>query len=109
MAQVEFQYNGINTIIQCQENQKILDICNNFISKSNLNENELFYFYDGKGGVQFDKNLTFYQMANSIDKTRKKMNILVINNETINNNESKIKSKNIICPQCYENIKIKIL
>ncbi len=108
MAQVEFQYNGINTIIQCQENQKMSEICDKFISKSNLNENELIYFYDGKVGAQFDKNLTFYQMANSIDKSRKKMNILVINNKTINNNKSKIKSKNIICPQCNEDIRINI-
>ena len=108
MAEAAFHYNGITTIIQCQENQKMSEICDKFISKSNLNENELIYFYDGKVGAQFDKNLTFYQMANSIDKSRKKMNILVINNKIINNNKSTIKSKNIICQQCYENVKIKI-
>ena len=81
MTQAEFQYNGVSTIIQCQENQKMSEICNNFISKSHLNENEINYFYDGKGGSQFNKNLTFKQMANAIDKERKKMNILVMINE----------------------------
>ena len=57
MTQVEFQYNGVSTIIQCQENQKMSEICNNFISKSHLNENEINYFYDGKGGSQFAENI----------------------------------------------------
>ena len=72
MAQVEFQYNGTNTIIQCQLDQKMLEICNNFQSKSNINEININYCYDGKGGSQFNKNLTFYQMAYSLDKARKK-------------------------------------
>ena len=107
MAQVEFQYNGINTIIQCNDEQKMYEICNNFISKTNINENNINYVYNGKGGKQFDKNLTFNQIANSYDKARKKMNILVINNENINNNNILIRSKNIICPICGEDIKIK--
>ncbi len=110
MAQVEFQYNGINTIILCQEDQKMVEICNNFITKSYINEDGLLYCYDGKSISQFDNNMTFNEMANSIDKQRKKMNIIVINNENINsnNNESLIKSKNIICPKCGDNIRIEI-
>ena len=108
MAEVEFQYNGISTVIQCQEEQKMADICNIFIKKSNIDENNINYFYDGKGGTQFDKSLSFKQMANSLDKQRKKMNILVIGNETMHENKATIISKNIICPQCGEDIKIKI-
>ena len=109
MAQVEFQYNGTNTVIQCQEYQKMSEICNNFITKSHINENEINYFYDGKGGAEFNKNLTFNQMANSMDKKRKKMNILVISqDDTIIDNNNIIRSKNIICPECNEDIKMKI-
>ena len=107
MTQVEFQYNGINSIIQCKEDQAMFEICNNFISKSHLNEKNINFVYNGKGGKQFDKNLTFNQMANSYDKTRKKMNILVIANDTINNKDELIRAKNIICPKCGEDIKIK--
>ena len=82
MAQVEFQYNSINTIIQCKEDQTMYEICNIYISKSNINENNINYVYNGKGSKQFDKNLTFNQVANSYDKTRKKMNILVIDINT---------------------------
>jgi len=44
MALVEFIYNGIMTEIQYQEFQKMEEICNNFIRKSNINENEIYYF-----------------------------------------------------------------
>jgi len=108
MASVEFIYNGIMTEIQCQEFQKMEEICNNFIRKSNLNQNEIYYFYDGKSNAQFNKNLTFSQMINSIDKSRKKMSILVYNIENNQNNKSKIKSKTIICPQCNEDIKMSV-
>ena len=108
MAYVEFQYDGNKTTIQCQTDQKMFEICNNFLSKSNIKENEIYYFYNGKAISQINKNMTFYQMANSLDKTRKKMNILVINNEKINEKNIMIKSKNIICPECGEDIKMKI-
>ena len=109
MAQVEFQYNGTNTIIQCQENQLMSEICNNFITKSNINKNEIYYFYDYKGSIEYNKNLTFNQMANSIDKSRKKMNILVISqNDNINVNNNIIRAKNIICPECHDDIKMNI-
>ena len=109
MAQVEFQYNGANTIIQCQENQKMSEICINFVTKAHINENDINYFYDGKGGAEFDKNLTFNQMANSMDKIRKKMNILVISqDDNINDINNIIRAKNIICPECNEDIKMNI-
>ena len=48
-------------------------------------------------------------MANSMDKKRKKMNILVISQDNnINDNNNIIRSKNIICPECNEDIKMKI-
>ena len=109
MAQVEFQYNGISTIIQCKEDQKMSEICNNFIMKSNINENNINYIYDGKGCKQFDKDITFEQIVNTFDKARKKMNILVINNNIKDNenNNTMVKAKDIICPKCGEQIKIK--
>ena len=109
MAQVEFQMNGIITVIQCTENQKMDEICNAYITKAEIKNKEIYFSYDGKVGSQFNKNLTFIEMANSIDKQRKKMNILVLELNADNNDDNKIiKSKNIICPECNENIKMKI-
>ena len=108
MASVEFQYNGTSTVIQCQEGQKMEEIYNNFINKSKINRNEIYYFYDGKGEENFNKQLTFNQIANKLDKERKRMNIIVIDKEKTTENKSKIKSKNIICPECKEDIKMNV-
>ena len=114
MAEVEFLYNGISTIIQCKEDQTLNEICNIFISKSQINESNINYVYNGKGGQQFNKSLTFNEIANTFDKTRKKMSILAISSSIANadteaeiENNTSIKSKNIICPKCGDDIKIK--
>ena len=84
-------------------------VCINFVTKAHINENDINYLYDGKGGAEFDKNLTFNQMANSMDKIRKKMNILVISqDDNINDINNIIRAKNIICPECNEDIKMNI-
>ena len=101
-VEVEFQYNGLNFIIKGHEDQKMIEICNAFIKKSNSNYNELLYYYDSNIITHFDNNITFNQLANPLDKQRKKMNILVRNeedNNDINNDKSIMKSKNIICPE----------
>ena len=43
MAQVEFRYNGTNTIIQCEEGQKMTEICKKFLIKSNAKENDIIF------------------------------------------------------------------
>ena len=106
MAQVEFHCEGIITTIQCQEDQKMSEIFNSFAFKANISENEISYSYNGKVLSQNDKNLTFIQIANTMDKERKKMNILVIKIEK--QPEMIIRSKNIICPECNRDIKMKI-
>ena len=108
MAQVVFQYKETNTIIKCQEGQKMIDICSNFIKESKINENEIDYFYGGHGGAQFNKDFTFEQMANSIDKKRKKMNVVVMDKEEADKDKSIVKSKDIICPECNQNIMMDI-
>ena len=108
MAQIEFRYNGTNTIIQCEEGQKMTEICKKFLIKSNAKENDIYFIYDGQSNFQFNKNLTFIQMANSYDKTRKKMNILVYDKNDMSEIDNKITPKNIICPKCNEIIKMKI-
>ena len=103
MAQIEFQYNEINTLIKCNENDSIEEICNKFLAESKLNESEIKYYYDGKNIL--DKKLTFNQLANPIDKTRKKMNIIVIKKE-ISFESPIVRAKQIICPKCKEKIKM---
>ena len=99
-------------MIQCQEDQKLIDIFNNFSKKVKIDENCIYYFYDGHSISPNEKGKTFLEIANSLDKERKKMNVLVYENtnEDNDNNQEKriIKSKNIICPKCNESINMKM-
>ena len=80
-------------------------VCDKFKEKSNIEQNaNIIYSYDGKVGL--NEELTFEEIANLEDKKRNKMNILVYENEPEIIHKDKIKSKNIICPKCNENIKM---
>ena len=106
MTQVEFVYNGAITLIQCNMNEKMKEIIKRFKEKANINNNNIFYTYDGKIGI--NEELKFEEIANNVDKNRKKMNILVYDTEIEIKEKDIIKSNNIICPECKENIKMEI-
>ena len=102
--EVSFCYEGLNTIIQCKENEKMKDIINRFLIKIQSNTN-LFYLYNG---TKINFELTFNEQANDIDKRRKKMNIIVTKRDEDRKEFNEMISKDIICPECRENILIDI-
>ena len=108
MAEVLFNYKGIETIIQCNINDIMKDIIYKYISKNkNINKN-IYFIYNA---YKINEGLTFNQLANNFDKERKKMNILVNDIEKEENNKNIgniIKSKEVICPDCNENAFINI-
>ena len=108
MCQVEFRYNEKSIIFQCNESEKICEICNEFILKEQIDKNNIYFSYNGKIGKKFDEELTFSQIINSIDKEKKNITILVYDINGKKGKNSKIKSKYIICPKCGENINIYI-
>ena len=101
MGEVVFNFEGINTCIHCNIDDKMKDIINKYLAKANKQRfNDFYYLYNG---TRIDKELTFKEQSNELDKGRKKMNILVTKiYEDINENK-KIVSKEIICPDCKEN------
>ena len=105
MAQVEFQHNETNTLIQCQKDDKIEDICNKYLTESKINSNEIEFFYNGKKLVE--EYLTFDQLANPVDKTRKKMDIIIMG-KNLSFDNTIVQSKLVICPNCREAIKMNI-
>ena len=108
MAEVEFNYNSIKTIIQCDINEKMIDIFNKYIVKIRKDKNEIYFIYDGNKIEENKKDIKFNELANKVDKERKKMNILV-NEISINKEEKNRKElEEIICNKCGENIRIKI-
>ena len=107
MAEVIFNYEESNIIIQCNINDKMEDIIKRFLIKiiKNENDNNLLYIYNGNI-INYD--LTFIQQANELDKERNKMNIIVKSNDDNNKEIKEIISKDIICPECKENILMNI-
>jgi len=111
MSKVKFSFNGVNTTIQCNSDTKMKDICLKYVDKTQINKKDIYFTYSGLSGPDFNEELTFYEMANQIDKENNEMNILVteINNDDDENNKNNfIKSKSIICPECGEKSRIKI-
>ena len=105
MYEVDFIYNGNNTIIQCKENEKMENICKRFSTKIDKNIENLYFLYSSNN---LNNQLLFSQCANKEDLNRKKMNILVFSNDDKNENKSVIKSEEVICPICNEVSLIKI-
>ena len=105
MAKVIFNFKGVETIIQCNINDKIKDIYKKYETKIGEDISKLFFIYNGN---KINDNLNLNEIINEEDKRRNIINILVNeNNETIIK-ENEIISKEIICPECKENIFIEI-
>ena len=83
MAKVEFLYNGNIIDILCNENDKLEKIIRKFEIKTEKNPNDLCFLY---GGQIIDKNLTFIGLANSFDRQRKIISVIVTDNYYKGNN-----------------------
>ena len=105
MIEISFIYKGKEEIIQCNIEDKMKDKINKFKMKAQINDNNLYYIYNGR---KINEELAISQLIDETGKNQKKMSILV-NEEIIdNNNENKKFSKEIICPECKEDILMKI-
>ena len=105
MSKVIFYYKGIQTEIQCNINDKIKDIYKKYETKIGIDISKLYFIYNGN---KINDYLHLNEIINKEDKRRNIMNILVNENDKTIIKENQIKSKEIICPKCYENILVKI-
>ena len=103
MSTVEFNFKGINTVIQCNKNEKMKDIFKKFSTKVGKDTGNLYFVYDADVLSEKFNDLTFTQIEKKIDKERKKINLLAYESLPDNEKNHTIKSKEIICPQCGEN------
>ena len=102
MNQVEFQYNDAKTIIQCNSTDKMKDIIKKFFIKVDTMESKIYFLCEGR---LLDEEKTYNEIA------KDKNQLSVIAKEEVNEMEkvsSLKKTKNIICPECNENIRILI-
>ena len=84
MSNIEFIYEGQNLIIQCNENDKLEKIIQNFCTKVQKSKEKLNLLYNGR--IVSNYNLTLMELANSVDKKRKSMSIIATDN--CNNNDT---------------------
>ncbi len=103
--EIEFNYQGQITIIQCNTQDNLNNIFQNFINKANIDINLIYFLYSGN---IIEGNSIIEKIINSTDKERKKMNILVNNKDDPNENIMIIKPKDISCPKCGEISRINI-
>ena len=105
MTEVEFIYNGAQTIIQCKADDIMKEICKMFAIKSQMeNEKNLIFLYDGN---IIKENLTFIEQANNSDKERNKMSVIVFK-DVKDEHDTITKLKQIVCPECKESTRIRI-
>ena len=107
MAEVTFNYEGNKEKIKCNINDKMKEVIYKFLINTNKQKNydKLSFLYNGSN---VNGELTFNEQANELDKSKKKMKIIV---NKIVENKIEIKqslSKDIICPRCYENALLEI-
>ena len=109
MAEINFYFKGSLTKIQCNPNDKISDICKRFALKSEQDINDIYFLYDGVMIDLSEEKLKVCELTKSVDKSNKTIIILVQKTKsTIIDENHNLKSKDIICPNCSENSRIKI-
>ena len=89
MAKVEFMYEGQKIDVYCNEKDKFSKVIQKFCSKAQKNMNDLCFLYNGK---IVDINLTFFNLANSFDKERKIISLIVTDQYA--KNDSKLIKEN---------------
>ena len=105
MSKVIFLFNRLEIIIQCNKNEKMKEIFKRFALKANLEINKIYFLYNGD---KINEELKYNEVVNREDNERDTMSILVYetNKTIIQYNITKLNE--ILCPQCNENILIKI-
>ena len=96
MSEVKIIYNGNQTIIEYQSNEKLEEIFKRFQIKINAENKELVYLYNGK--IIEDKNIILSELTSD-----KIITILAHDSNNIPSNiNNLVKSEYVICPICKE-------
>ena len=103
--EIEFNYQGQITKVQCNTQDNISQIFQSFKNKSQIDLDLVYFLYSGN---ILEGNSTLEEKINQTDKERKKMIILVNNKGDSNENYNIINTKDILCPKCGDICRINI-
>ena len=106
---IKFQYySNFSFEIYGNLNEKLRNIVNRTIFGNFINKDSIVFLY---AGSKIKTESLLSDIITDTDKDRNEMNIMVfcpIINQQDDENNSKIKSREIICPKCFESMNIKI-
>ena len=90
---VVFTLDGVNTTIQCSQDEKMIDICRRFATKIGVNIGSLFFLY---GGNTIHLETKFRNLISAIDRYNNRMAVLAYRNT----------DDEFACQKCGEKIKL---
>ena len=105
MLKIKFDYKGKEVIIQSTMDKLMKDIFKAFSLKSEIGDNKIYFIYNGN---RINEEINCNKLINEEDRNRNIMNILVYDENENIKSENNYQSKEIICPECKENILIKL-
>ena len=106
MLKIIFNYKEKEVTIQSSIDKLMKDIFQEFSEKSEINDaNKIYFIYNGN---KINEEVYCNKLINEEDRNRNIMNILVYDEDENPGNENNYQSKEIICPECKENILLKI-
>ena len=105
MEEISISFEGNTESFKCKCNDKKNNSVNKFSKEKNSDEKNINYLYKGK---KINKELTSNEQLNQEDKNQKSINTIVNKKNDEKNNQILILSKEIICPECKENILLDI-
>ena len=97
MVEIEFTYNSLPTVIQCQKDEYMKDICQRFSNKVRIELSKVYFLYRGQ---TLDINQAFNKILKEDDKNSNRINLLVYSYDNNNLNNNFENSKEIICSKC---------
>ena len=104
MVEIEFDCNQQIIVIQAKLDEPFKNVINKYLQKSLLDSNNVFFIANGR---QINPEEKVENQISSNNKENKKVKILVQLIEKTTIVQEFAKSKDIICPHCYEPCRIK--
>ena len=102
MLKIIFNYKEKEVTIQSSIDKLMKDIFQAFSEKSEIDDiNKIYCIYNGN---KIDEEINCNKLINEEDRKRNIMNILVYDEDENIGKENNYQSKEIICPECKENI-----
>ena len=105
MIEIEFDYNQQVTVVQGKSDDLFKDIINKYLQKTLMNPSDVFFIANG---MPLNPEEKMENQMSPMNKESKKLKILVQLIEREPLVQEIRKSKDIICPKCYECCQIKI-